>query len=602
MALNRLMGILGTFAPEVGLLLLFAVAGFWNMTLLEMTSVREVLLIKAAQAGLVSPAVEPELLNCPLFLWILRFFQQGFGTGLVVERAVSLLSALFALSAVYTLAMVMLKNRMSALMVAVVLATCAGFSNAAVLQGPDMLFLGFMAFSLSSFRLWLDTATVVRPVKWLGKQHVLILGALLALVMLSGGIQGLLIVLVVMAAWLVMENQTPLLRKLPWRFLLLPLLGIAMPWFLLMGMRLGIDVLWQGFMATLVLPSMFLRLEGYANTLFNGTWPYLLFMLAALVDTRSKRQRAGGYSTVLSPSALAGVWVFTMLVLGYGFHPLIVLLPPLALVTGPYLADILEGKTGYRFAGLAVDLSVMMLMLQAVATSILFFQELTDAYPVALWQFPGPALVSEVFGIELFATFAIWKLWLLPLPLVLLAAGAVMFLMALGRRTQNAPLVLILVAVLSMVYMRVFYWPIMQRVVVVTMDETIKKQSVDIDRLLVDASRPELLKVIPPEQKYLPENIGLFASAEGLAGFLEEDQSPARDTKTMWGIAREKNYYELPIEKRLQTQVMAARTEWHGFDVPSVTGWGLFFRRTPETIVLFRVLPHSLRDSESTED
>ena len=60
----------------------------------------------------------------------------------------------------------------------------------------------------------------------------------------------------------------------------------------------------------------------------------------------------------------------------------------------------------------------------------------------------------------------------------------------------------------------------------------------------------------------------------------------------VWGIAREHIYYDLPPEQRLRTQVMAAGKEWHGFNIPDVTGIDLFGRRVPETIVLFRVLPH----------
>jgi len=393
----------------------------------------------------------------------------------------------------------------------------------------------------------------------------------------------------------VFSRQAIAMRQMPWRYLLIPVAVIALPWPVFLLTRhadIGLAYTQTVFDGDPLRPGRFV------DTLLNGLWPYMLFLPAALFEPRllgraGSYRHGGGFDPLI---VLALSWFAAGSLFGGLFHPAFTLLPPAALILGFYLGGILEGQTGQRHAGLAADLTMLMLMLQAVAMSVLFYQEITDQHPVDLWHFPGPALVSELFGIKLFTTFAIWKLWLVPLPVVLLIGGLLMYLLSSARRIQRIPMVLMAMALAVMVYMKALYWPIMQRVDIASMNEAINEHKITPGCMLVDASNPDLLKIV--SEKNSPGEIRIFNNAEELADLLmcrhtETDKFKSTIRWQVWGIARERNYYDLPPELRLRTQVMTARTEWHGFNIPDVTGVDLFGRRKPETIILFRVLPHT---------
>src|SRR5262249_1996974 len=113
--------------------------------------------------------------------------------------------------------------------------------------------------------------------------------------------------------------------------------------------------------------------------------------------------------------------------------------PPVAILTGAYLARVLTGEAGlgrpYRDT---LTLVILSLMGGAVLLSIVIFQVLPADYVAGFWRLPGQPTVAFLeiadYRIDLPETFPLWKFWMIPGPFILLVGGLTIFAVQAGRR------------------------------------------------------------------------------------------------------------------------------------------------------------------------
>jgi hypothetical protein len=193
-----------------------------------------------------------------------------------------------------------------------------------------------------------------------------------------------------------------------------------------------------------------------------GLFPWVFFFLRGLLPMH--RHEDPESTLFLRLWAALGIAVFL------GMSPdlgLILTVPPLAVLSGQLWLR--ETDRPSATLNRLMDLTVLLMMGLGLGATLVIFQMLGDGYPGSVWLLPGLpmlksiSLMGQTFPLP--EAFPIWKLWLLPGPLLLLTSGMILFLTRLLNQPQWNAIVLFAMGGLWLAFMGwvatpVLVWPV----------------------------------------------------------------------------------------------------------------------------------------------
>ncbi|WP_373531591.1 ArnT family glycosyltransferase [Vampirovibrio sp.] len=571
------------FLPEVILFILISILLFNNISVLDIDPYSEFFHLEAAKESLAAGRFWTPLLNghdylvrAPLWTWLVTISFKLLGVSLFAARLPAVLLTLSALGLIYMMTLELTKSRFSAFFSAAVLATTWSFFALAPLATADILALNIYLGFLWAFFQWKEFASRRNILPAEMNPLSLIMGLLLGTLLLTSGPLSVLILGTIALAYLLMTQNTHILNRLNLPLLFLPLLLLPLPWLLWASIQTGkanfmVDYLLVYPIQKLMGGGLWQNLKGdwlfYAKQLISSTWPYLLFLPVALLNTELPMGNRASQNQP-NPTYWLGLWFLTGFVIYSlsAFQEPTLLLPflaPLAIITGCYLAQVAEsanGKVPEHYEKVLI-LCIILMMSLSVLFTIVIFQIIPNNYVQGFWTLPGLA-VLESFTIKdkvfpLPEAFPLWKFWLIPGPFVLLIGGFALFIMQAGRKLTLTPLALCSSLLLFLLFVKCVYLPIMKRPVPQQFAQQINRRLQPGDQALLYSLHPDIKRVlfyIAPEK--LP-----------VTHVVRDDREIAQrlnsDNGVLFGVIRERSYFnDLGYHHRTLLRVNQYNWRW----------------------------------------
>jgi 4-amino-4-deoxy-L-arabinose transferase-like glycosyltransferase len=571
-----------TFLPEFTLFSIMALLLFINLGVFDLDPFSEFFHLESAKETLSLGRFWVPVLNGhdyvvrpPLWTWLTIIgFKLG-GIGLSVARLPAALLSLAALGFTYLMTMELTKSRFSALFSTSLLAVSWGFFYLGALATADILTLNLNLIFLWAFLKWKDQASRRNnPVEEMNRS-MLLMGSVLGLLVLNSGSLNVLLLMGVTALYLLLGQNTLLLNRMNFRSLLLPAVLIPLPWLLWVTLQPG----QSGFILNylLVYPlqktlglGLWANLKGdwlfYAKRLFLDLLPFWLLVPAAFLDpeanTGNTRHQSAPPTLWLLSWFLAG---FTVYSLSAFQEPTLILpfIPPLAIIAGSYLAQVVEAshnKTHAYYERVLITY-IMLLLIAAVLLTIVIFQVVPSNYVAGFWKLPGLAVLEsltlkdKVFPLP--EAFPLWKFWLIPGPFILLIGAFTLFFLQFSRKLSLTPLALTSSLLIFMLFVKAVYLPIMHRPVNQYLAQQLNHSLKAGDRVLLFSRHPAVKRVmfyIAPQHRAA---VRMVHSGQQVSQTLESGHG------IIYGVIREKSYFnDLDYQYRMLFRVNHYNWQW----------------------------------------
>ena len=583
--MSKFSGVLESFLPELLVLLGMAVLLGCNADIFSIDPYSELFHIAAAketaQAGhFWIPVLNgyEYIIRPPLWTWLLTLIFDVFGPSLWVARVPAILAALLGLGLTGSLARNLSGNRLAGCFAAAVLGSGWGFVHLSVLSTADILTMDLYLGFLWAFMQWYSVAEKRHSTRVESGGFCLAMGLIAGVLLLLKGTFSLLVLVLVALFYLVLTQNLRLLQRISIGPLLLPMVLIPFPWLLgasfashnplfivdyaitqPLSRILGIGP-WQG----LSLDPLF-----YLKRLPLDLLPYLLLLPALVLDEallprlaqKSGQRRVGTAMAATAGSPIGGPWVlWALLWFGFGLlvysvsafqepTTLLPFYPPLAIITGVYLARVLEGEAGLSHPyNNTVTLMVLVLLSAAVLLAIFIFQVLPANYVDGFWQLPGqPTIAFLEIGdhrIDLPEAFPLWKLWLIPGPFILLIGGILLFILQAMQRLSLTASASVGAFMAFFLFVKLLCLPVLSRPIPMMTAHAINRRAHSGDEIVLASQHPDVKRTwfyLNPKRG-VP--IHFIHDPSTIAEYEEKHQAQRRGQ--LLGIMREKSYYQNP--------------------------------------------------------
>jgi 4-amino-4-deoxy-L-arabinose transferase-like glycosyltransferase len=583
--MSKLAGIFESFLPELLVLVAMAVLLGCNADLFSIDPYSELFHIASAKESMQVghfwiPALNGQdyLIRPPLWTWLLTVVFQIFGASLSVARVPAVLSALLGLGLTGMLAKQLTGNRLAGCFAAAILGSGWGFVHLSILSTSDILTMDLYLGFLIAFMQWFNVAEKRHSTRAESDVFCLVMGVIAGLLLLLKGTLGLLIVAVIALSYLTLTQNWRLLQRLSPAPLFLPLLFIPLPWLLGASFAshnplfiwdylvsqpffrlLGIGP-WQG----LLMDPLF-----YLKRLPLDLLPYLLLLPAIVLDDslmpriaqKAGQRRVGTAMGNSSSASIGGPWLpWALIWFGTGLvvyslsafqepTALLPFYPPLAIITGMYLARVLEGEAGLgRAYRNTATVMVLVLMSAAVLLAIFVFQVLPANYVDGFWQLPGkPTIAFLDFGdhhIDLPEAFPLWKLWLIPGPFLLLLGGILLFVLQAMQRLPLTASASVGVFMTFFLFVKLLCLPVLSRPIPMLTAQAINRRVHSGDEIVLASRHSDVKRSLFYLNRRPDVPIRFLNDPNDLATY--ESKGRANRRGQLLGLMREKSYYQNP--------------------------------------------------------
>lgn len=583
--MSKFAGVFESFLPELLVLVAMAVLLGCNADLFSIDPYSELFHIASAKESMQVghywiPVLNGHdyLIRPPLWTWLLTVVFQLFGASLWVARIPAILAALLGLGLTGILTKHLTGNRLAGCFAAAVLGSAWGFVHLSVLSTSDILTMDLYLGFLIAFTQWFSVAEKRHSTQSESDGFCLAMGVIAGLLLLAKGTLSLVILAIIALSYLTLTQNWRLLQRLSLGLLLFPLVLIPLPW--LIGASFASHnplFIWD-----------YLVTQPFSRVLGVGPWqgllrdplfyikrlpldllPYLLFLPAILLDDslvprlaqKAGQRRVGTAIGVSGGGLLGGPWLtWAVLWFGVGFvvysfsafqepTALLPFYPPLAIITGLYLARVLEGEAGLgRAYSNTATLLVLVLMSAAVLLAIFIFQVLPANYVDGFWQLPGrPTIAFLDLGdhhIDLPEAFPLWKLWLIPGPFLLLLGGILLFVLQVMQRLPFTASASIGVFVVFFMFVKLLCLPGLSRPIPMMTAQAINRRVHPGDEIVLGSRHPDVKRSLFYLNRQPGVPIRFINDPNAIASY--ETKTQANRHGQLLGLMREKSYYQNP--------------------------------------------------------
>ncbi|MDX2085661.1 MAG: hypothetical protein SFZ03_09765 [Candidatus Melainabacteria bacterium] len=518
----------------------------------------------------------------PLLLWLTGLCYQWLGLSLAAARLVSALGALLAMVAAYALGQRLFHSRIQSLMAAVCVATSWGLFQAGRTAGDEVWFVALPLLWLLLIDRWLAPLYSRFGKRAEGDLTAFWVGVLWAILLLVCGLPGGFLaggLLLLQAHYRAVLGR---LEGLSWERVLAGfLLMVALGWFL--GAAEWIFDLDWGYLAYPNQPWIS-RIERLLPAALVDLFPWNFFVVATLLDVVLHAPYAGQSLSARIPK-LEG----TLLLTGWSILALatyvlascfnapaatLMLWPGLLMLTGAFVGSTLEKIRLTPGYSAATDGTVLTLLALAIGATVVIFFEMPNPYPGSVWSLPGRAFLHHLqFGdlltLKLPEAFPVWKLWLVPLPLLLILGALSVFACRLFNRASAAGATLSVWVALWLLYVACIALPIVQR----PLERSMTLEWWRLASVASEKSRVEYVAGYPSVfAPFFLEEAGFLSAATRLQQpktaaellqltLLTTAMNPTQPA--LIGLTSESAYYRLPPAMRQHIRVLKAEPRWH---------------------------------------
>lgn len=558
---------------------------------------QEVLYIDSARAFatgadslmlLINDTVAPAL--APLTIWLITLSVKVFGLHLWAAKLPSVLLGLVGLPVFYALGSALFGSRLVAFLSTIMMATSWPYFWAAHSATPDIAYTVLLMTLFAMFMRWLHLAA--KPKLYQADKEVLSLcmGLCLGLLFLTQGGGGLVAPLLVMLLTLLVCGQLDRLPGLEWKRFAGSFLALSLTWVLWGSISQGNPLFFLEFFAARSLEAGAFSASAlsYLRHLYIELFPWNLFLLAALVDKKglAKMLHVDRNSTIFLVLWLFIGGIGALLSGATGTLTFLTVLPPFFLIVAHYLSNIAGSTLPYE---VATDTAILVLLVMAVAITVVVFQYLPDDYLGAVWMLPGPAVISKLeLGkhIDLPNLFPVWKLWLLPGPFLLLGGALYLFFLSRTEHSHEIPMAMVVLNGLFLVFLTLCVIPILNRPYGTQFAQTMSRQL-----LIAPHSHDPSVAAVPsvvifPNQDYqllrvpfLMEERATFGQRSPQTHIITDPErvkaalSGPLDTLPRFALVDEQTYYRLSPKARSNYRVLEHHWKWCPASPASMACW-----------------------------
>jgi 4-amino-4-deoxy-L-arabinose transferase-like glycosyltransferase len=638
----KLLGQIRDIALEPLLWLVIAWIYWMNMGVASLGQPDEIFVIQPAREMTLNhfwgyPLLngQPYLEMPPLFTWLVHISFEWFGISLWSARLPATLLGLLGLGVTFALSLSLFNNRLAAFLTTVTLATSWGYFSISHEANGTILYVILLQLFFWLFHWFYQLAA--RPKLFKGDKQVLSigLGTVLGLLFLAKGPVGVLLPLTTVIGFLVLTGALERLMSLEWKWTLGVFLLLVLPWPLWVSFQPGQQMFLLSYLFHLPFHHAQLG-ESYFSGLLSGfflwLFPWNFFLLGGLIDRK-------GLSWFMQKNRdamiLVLLWiglglVSTLITLETGPAVLMPVYVPLVILVGLYLSKMVESIAASPSYQWAADGVTLMLFGLAVFLTYFVFQFIPDDYPGPLWSMPGPATLSSLFiplspsapgfdllsklpffnkELELPNLFPVWKLWLLPGPFILIISGVLLYLLNKTQRSQEIPIALLGISVISLVFISYIGIPVFSRPVTERLAQTINRRILAMEReshhpahytIVINAQEdPDLMRLpfflnLNSPKRQLASRFWMSESPQATAELLAKASSQHR----VLGVMDEKSYYAMPTRTRMGLRVLDNHWQWCAKHSTDSSCWwvhkkdqGNFDRMTDEVLLVEHLLP-----------
>lgn len=615
------MTIVRAFLAELLLLLGMAVLFLLNAATFDIDAYSEIFHLLAAKDSLAAgrfgiPVLDGHdyIIRAPLWTWVLMGHFQALGVDLGVARLPAILLALGGLVLTYLISLNLTQNRLTAGLSSLILGTSWGYFHLATLATSDILALNLhLGFILVLLR-WQEQTNRRHVPQPLIRLYSVLFGCFLGLLLLTKGLDSVLLLGLIAAMYLGFTQSWGWLRRIELRTLLLPLVLIPLPWLLWVAFKTG-DGLF---------PLKYLVSHPIERFVGNGPWstlqpdylfylqrvfidlaPYWPFLIALAVDIPMQRRFP---PTLLPKLKWLGAWLVSgLLLLSLSlFKEPSLMLPcyvPAALLVGCYLGRVAELLENTPVFTNTLSLYILGLMSLAVMGTVVVFQVLPVDYPAGHWTFPGlpilTALQFQDFTIPLPEAFPLWKLWLIPGPFILVLGGALIFIQHMLRQIPQCVAALVGTSLVFLLFLKLLYLPVMHQPLAQQFAESFNRAASPSDRIVLYSLHPDakrLLFYLKPEKR---EQTRIVRHPGQIQAQLQEMSSGR-----LYGMIHETHFFqELDYPERSLLQVYHQAKKWDSAESQELSRLFLIklpqFQQMQARWLLFQSPPRHMLDELS---
>lgn len=510
----------------------------------------------------------PLLEKPPLMVWLNSVALGLFGIKLASARLVAVVLSLATLVLTYLLSMSMFKSRSKALLSAVILVGTWGFFKLSHFASADILYTPLLLGFFIVFQAWNPTPSPARrkSLRADTTQISLLFGALLGLLFLAHGPVGVLLPLIVVLAFWIRQGAVDNLALLNWKKLSLGFFALTLPWLLtaciLQG---GPDPLVKLLAFPLMnapggVPQVDWQPLFHLKSLWLRLLPWLFFPLALLFDaehSRSLKDQGRDAMMLMVFWFVAGLLLISLL--GWQEETdMLWILPPFAILAGLYAGHYAETNVFSPVYRWATDLGIVCIMVGAILTAVLFFQILPDNYATEFWTLPGAAMFQAEVD-EMALQFPIWKLWLIPGPLILLAGGVALYIFRMSERPQAVVLTMGATLLTFFLFLKGVYLPAIHRPVIPMMAQSASRLAGDarMGMFIYDPAYDLTSAVFYLRPNLLPATILTSGKSALLERLLLKRSGQGGGT---YGLIKDRDYYR--IEPGVRKYLRVVRSNW----------------------------------------
>jgi len=578
--MDRLVGTLKSFLPELVLVLLMAVLLLLNIGAFEIEPYSEFFHIQSARESLFMghfwvPVINGHdyLLRGPLWTWIVMGFFKLMGTTILAARIPAVICSLLSLAFTYMIAMELTQSRFSSLFAAAALASTWGYFHGSSLSTADIFTTVLYTAFCWAFLQWQSFASRKTTIPLEMNIYSAGMGVLLGLLLLTKSSMTVLMLIVIAVAYLIIQQRIGTLRKLNFSLFIAPLVLIPLPWLVIASIQSGKshfiwDYLMQQpldrMMGAGVWAGLHPDLLFYLKRLPLDFLPYWLMLPAIVLDSGIVGPRGG--------NAQPQEWtIWLLLWFGLGlvlnsftvFHEptrMLPFMPPVAILVGNYLGRVAESKAPVDAYNNTLVAYIGLFMLSAVLCAVIIFQVVPSDYVTGYWHLPGqPVVESLKLGkhlIDLPEAFPLWKFWMIPGPFILLIGGFMLYLLQSERRLQLTPVTLLSSIFAFLLFIKLLYMPIMYRPMPEAFAKQLNRQAQAGDDIVLYTLQPDIKRVL----FYLDVKKLAHVRTVQKPELIEQNVIPPNGV--VYGLMPEKSYFEdLPVADRSLLQV--TRFDWN---------------------------------------
>ncbi|MBY0449924.1 MAG: glycosyltransferase family 39 protein [Cyanobacteria bacterium] len=514
----------------------------------------------------------------PMLSWILSWIFWIFGSSLVSAHSFSWLIAMLTLIITYFISQHLFQQRTIAQLSTIILGTSLGFFKTAQLTQTDALCTLWIVLFYGIFLLWQENAHRIRSFQGESRATVRLLGLITGIIGLSKGFFSILPLVLYLQLSRGSQGYTGSnLTKGHAKFWL----DFCLSLFAIMVLPLAIFISPES-LSKLIFPfgwdvSQFAMNSidfGVIKTVLFAGVPWWLFFLAGALSCWM--QRAPHIKNPRDEAQRRRLLKFCLwLLLWHGLFPF-AFLPFFSIFTAHYLYAMSKEPKGSGLFRIAVESTVIILMSCALVFVVEIFQVLPDGYPGSLWNLPGNATLSEIhLGDHLITlpfTIPIWKLWLTPLPAILLLGGILTYLMLIRHRTQFIAETLAISMMFALLCYNTITAPVLRRSVCIDFYKTITQVEKQYPNQLASTAiygsdlrsanqrlKLKFLLQSNPQNMTNPHNLENKAAL--FSRFLTWQRHPALNQINLI-LLDEKAYFQLPADWRHHLRVVESHWVW----------------------------------------